>query len=320
MDLLELFRTLATFSPPRVSLRDAPWEEYTDWAIANGLGSMAAYNLEYRLAGGDAPEWVRDRLLSIHQGIANDNVMKLVSFKRMIDDLEGRKILLFGAASYAETLYPHMAFRPVPEIRLRVDRAQEEGFVGFLKSHGYKQLAGDDWDGADRAMTDDHSALLVYGALLGDKRREEEAGILDRALPVRVYGSSVFRPDLEDAFLLSCLEQARAGFDAPVITFVDLRELILGSPSVAGAYSRPPRFDVIRERARAWRIDRALYASVSILEALFPETKEAVAQVKPQLSGTSRALLDTLVVQPVSSLGKVRVTRGMDRLRKLLAG
>src|SRR5271154_5669065 len=96
--LLDTFRVLAAFSAPRCSLAGAPWEAYVDWAIVNGLAALAAYNLEYRLAGGDAPEWARDQLLSVYQGTANDNVMKLVNFKRIVDKLEGRRIIVLGAA------------------------------------------------------------------------------------------------------------------------------------------------------------------------------------------------------------------------------
>src|SRR5439155_1178690 len=86
----------------RAALRDEPWEQYVDWAVGQGLAPLAAYNLEYRLGGAGAPEWARDRLLSLYQGTLNDNVMKLVNFKRAVDDLEGRKLVLLGAASFAE--------------------------------------------------------------------------------------------------------------------------------------------------------------------------------------------------------------------------
>src|SRR5690348_14686047 len=118
LTLLDTFRVLSSFERPRQSLAGAPWEEYVDWAIAQGLAPLAAYNLEYRLAGADAPEWARDRLLSVYQGSLNDNVMKLVNFKRAVDELEGRRVVLLGAASYAESLYPHVAFRPVLDLDL----------------------------------------------------------------------------------------------------------------------------------------------------------------------------------------------------------
>src|SRR5687768_6154392 len=104
--LLELFRVLSSLSPERVSLKDAPWDDYVDWAIAQGLAPLAAYNLEYRLPSSGAPEWARDRLMSVYQGSVNDNVMKLVSFQRAVDELEGRKLVLMGSASFADVLYP----------------------------------------------------------------------------------------------------------------------------------------------------------------------------------------------------------------------
>jgi Uncharacterised nucleotidyltransferase len=321
LSLLELFRLLASFSPPRVSLRGAPWEQYVDWAIANGLAPLAAYNLEYRFAGEGAPEWARDRLLSVYQGSVNDNVMKLVSFKRAVDDLLGRRLLLLGGASFAETLYPHVAFRPVPEIRIRVERADLEPFVGYLQQHEYRSLPDTvGLEGAERAVTDDHTPILLYTDLLGPGFREEERALVDRALPVKVYGPSVFRPALEDALLLVCLEQARAGFDVPMLSFVDLRELVLGSPSMAGAYARPHDASAVRERAAAWGLERAVYAALSIVERLFPETRPAVAKARPELRATTRTLLDRVVVGPLSELGRIRVTRGAERLRRLLTG
>src|SRR5262245_3338566 len=115
LTLLDLFRALASFTPKRPSLSRAPWGEYVEWAVGQGLAPLAAYNLEYRFAGSGAPEWARDRLLGIYQGLLNDNVMKLVNFKRSVDALEGRRVVMLGAASFAEHLYPHVAFRPVAE-------------------------------------------------------------------------------------------------------------------------------------------------------------------------------------------------------------
>ena len=40
--LLETFRVLSSFEPPRGKLRGAPWEAYVDWAISQGLAPLAA--------------------------------------------------------------------------------------------------------------------------------------------------------------------------------------------------------------------------------------------------------------------------------------
>src|SRR5215471_10716151 len=141
VDLLKIFRVLSSFAPARQSLADAPWEQYVDWAISQGLAPLAAYNLEYRLAGADAPEWARDRLLSIYQGSLNDNVMKLVNFKRAIGRLEGHRVLLVGGASFAESLYPHVAFRPLLDIRLLVRHSDIEHISAVLRESDFRPEA-----------------------------------------------------------------------------------------------------------------------------------------------------------------------------------
>jgi len=318
--LLDTFRILSSFDPPRGSLRGAPWEEYVDWAIGQGLAPLAAYNLEYRLAGADSPEWVRDRLLSIYQGSVNDNVMKLVNFKQIIDELEGRKLLVIGAAAFAEAVYPHVGFRPVLDIQMLVRRVDVEGFAGFLSQHHFKTEKDESGSGAARVVSDGRTAIYLFADVLGPERREELQGVFDRAKPWKVYGPSIFRPDLEDAVLLLVLEHARQGYQVPWLSFVDLRELVTGATSMGSLYSRPLDVAALKERARAWRLERALYTSLSIIERLFPETAGAVEAARPPLRRATRELLNRLVVEPVSVPGGRGVLRGADRLRRLLTG
>jgi hypothetical protein len=315
--LLDTFRVLASFAPPRTSLRGAPWEEYVDWAIAQGLAPLAAYNLEYRLGGGGAPEWARDRLLSIYQGSLNDNVMKLVNFKRAVDELEGRRVVLLGAASYAESLYPHVAFRPVLDLDLLLPASDLDGFAGFLGHAEFKPVASHP---RLRVLSDGRTQITLHGGLLGLGFEDEDRALIDRALPVRAFGPSFFRLAAEDALLGSILDQAHAGYSVPIITFVDLRELLLGAPSMQGAYSRPLDLAELRARAERWRIQRAVYASTRIVAALFPETASVVESLAQDLRPTSRALLDGLVVRPLAELGRMRETRGAERIRRLLTG
>jgi hypothetical protein len=320
--LLETFRTLASFDPPRRSLAGAPWEDYADWTIAQGLAPLAAYNLEYRMAGGGAPEWVRDRLLSVYQGSLNDNVMKLVNFKRAIGDVEGQRWVVMGGASFAEALYPHVAFRPVLEIQLL---AAPESLAPLFKALGRADFRPDaqaieEAHGA-HVLSDGRTPIIIHNRMLGPGRAAAEEALMRRLLPMRVYGPSAFRLDLEDAILVLCLEHAREGYQLPLIFFVDLRELLLGAPSLGGPYSRAPDFAALRERAKEWRLERALWASVSVAARLFPELEAAAAQARPSgLRGATRKLLERLVVEPASALGKMRLTRGADRLRRLLVG
>lgn len=319
--LLDTFRTLASFEPPRVSLRGAPWEEYVDWAISQGLAPLAAYNLEFRLGGAGAPQWARDRLMSIYTGSVNDNVMKLVNFKRIVDDLEGRKLLLLGGAVFAESLYPHVGFRPVLDIQVLMRKLDVEGFSGYLSHHEFRPEQDEPGSGATRVLSDGRTVLFLYADVLGAERREEAQGIFERALPHRVFGPSFFRPELEDIILLECLNHARRGYEVPLLSFIDLRELITGAQAMGGSvYSRPVDVKVLLERAKAWRLERALYTSLAITERLFPETASAVAAAQPALRGATRELLNRLVVGPLATPGRTSAFRGTERLRRLLTG
>jgi hypothetical protein len=320
--LLDTFRTLASFAPPRVSLKGAPWEAYTDWAVAQGLAPLASYNLEYRLGGGGAPAWVRDRLLSVYQGSVNDNVMKLVGFKRTVDSLEGRRLLLVGGAAFAEALYPHVAFRPVVEVEVLLKRMDVEPFAGFLGRAGFGPATDVETPpGALRVLSDGHTPVVLFADVLGAGGAAELQGVFARAQPLRVYGPSVFRPELEDALLLVVLGHAAAGYDVPYLSFVDLRELLLSASSAADpAYARPLDVPALLERARAWRLERALYTSLRVAARLFPEAEGPARAAEPPLRGATRALLERLVVEPLAELGRTQQVRGADRLRKLLTG
>lgn len=321
MTLLETFQLLSSFSPPNRSLKAAPWEAYVDWAIAQGLGPLAAYNLEYRLTGAEAPEWAKDRLLSIYQGTLNDNVMKMVNFKRAVDELEGHRILLLGGANFAEAVYPHVAFRPVLDIRLWVRPETVEPLQKVLSASHFKpDTRVEDETGAHLVLSDGRTPIFIHTHLLGENRAADEGAFFERAMPMRVYGPSFFRPQLEDALLLAVLEQARAGFEVPTLTFVDVRELLLGAPSLGGPYSRPMDAERLLKRAHVLRLERALFTSLSIVRNLFPETKEAVEGALPSLRAPTRALLTRMVIAPTSNLGQMRSVRGASRLRQLLSG
>lgn len=317
--LLDIVRVLASFDPPRISLRGAPWEAYVDWAISQGLAPLAAYNLQYRLGGADVPEWVRDRLLAIYQGSANDNVMKLVNFKQMVDDLQGRKLVLFGGAAFADSLYPHVAFRPVTELQLLMKRLDVDGFAGFLSNHEFKpeDAAG---TGATKVVSDGRTLICLYADVLGSQRKEQAAAIMERAKPMRMYGPSVFRADLEDALLLSVLDQARQGYEVPWLSFLDVRELVTGAKAMGGPYSRPLDVPALLSRAAEWRLERALYTSLAIVARLFPEAAADATAALPPLRRATRELLDRTVVGPVSTPGRSTALKGLERVRRLLTG
>lgn len=310
---------LTSFAPPRADLRDAPWEAFCEWALGQGLASLAGYNLEYRLGSTRSPEWVRHRLLSLHQGTANDNVMKLVNLKRSIGELEGRRIVLLGAASFAESLYPHVAFRPVPEVRLLVRPSDVEPLAAWLGRASFKEEeGGTEALGAAKALSDTRTQLFIHGGFF-DVAEQNEA-LLARTLPMPAFGRSARRLELEDALLVHVLLMARAGFEVPLLEFVDLRELVLGAQSMGGAYSRAMEVGAVRERTQEWRLERPLWCALGVVERLWPEARETVERIKPELSLSVRAALEREVVDPLAEVGRSSPFKGEGTVRSLLAG
>ncbi|MFT3838409.1 MAG: nucleotidyltransferase family protein [Myxococcaceae bacterium] len=316
--LLDLFRVLSSFAPARTDLSKGPWEQYVDWAIAQGLAPLAAYNLEYRLGGAGAPAWARDRMLSIYQGSLNDNVMKLVNFKRAIDGLEGRKVVLLGAATFAESLYPHVGFRPVLDIRVLVPPMDVDPFSRFL---GQVEMvptdAPQDLAPAEQVLSDGRTMVFVHGKLTGD--RAIDKAVIDRSLPNPVYGPSARKLSLEDAVLAHVLLIARANFEVPMLEWIDLRELLLGAPST-GAFAGPPDAATLNARVKEWKLGRPFYAALSVAERLFPELEKTVAPLKPELSWPVRELIDRLLVTPVSQVGRTEGLTLEEPVRHALAG
>jgi len=289
---LELFRLLTSFSPKRVDLKGAPWDELTDWLFAQGLAPLAAYNLEYRLGAMQVPEWVRHRLLSLFQGTATDNVMKLVNLKQSLAELEGRRIVMLGGVSFVESIYPHVAFRPVVDVRVFVGPMAVEPLTTWLRRAEFKPVEIVDAAGAAKVLSDTRTEIFVHGSLLDDAK--EDSALLSRAVAMRPFGVSAYRLELEDALLTQVLLMSRQNFEVPVLEFLDLRELVLGAPDMGGAYSRPLDVGLVQERAKQWKLEAALRSALEVVELLWPETTEVVTRLKPSAPPQTTTALETL--------------------------
>jgi hypothetical protein len=251
--------------------------------------------------------------------MANDNVMKLVNLKRSIDDLEGRQIVLVGSASFAESLYPHVAFRPVIDVRLLVPALDVEPLTTWLRRSEFKVEPGVvDRAGAVKVLSDTRTQIFLHGGFWADKGQNE--ALMARTLPMKAFGPSARRLDLEDALLVQVLLMARVGFEVPMLDFIDLRELSIGAPSMGGVYSRQIDVAAVLARAKTWKLERALWSALSVVEKLWPETTAAVQKLKPDLSFPVREVLERLVVNPLAEVGRTEGLKGEDVLRSLLAG
>ena len=306
-------RALTAFSKESVDLSQLDWEALVPFLIAHGVAPLAAYNLEYRLGDCGAPEWAVHHLLSIYQGTANDNVMKLWSMKRVLAPLEGRRLVLLGALSSIEALYPHLAFRPLPEVRLTVAPRDVEPLSGYLQRMGLSLEASlRDDAGAEHAFSDTRTIVFLHERLSANPTAD--AALRERSVPLPVFGPSAHRLTSEDAVLFQVWLFARSGFAMPLIEHVDLRELLLGAPSLGGAYSTPPDASTVLARARELGLTRALFVAMQLQTLFFPEVASTAAALTPKLGSFSRGILQKNFVEGGLQFERARPSWAARRL------
>jgi hypothetical protein len=128
-----------------------------------------------------------------------------------------------------------------------------------------------------------------------------DAGLFDRATPLPALGPEVRRPSPEDMLLATVAEQAEQGLYAPLVTFVDLRELLRLDPPLDSRY--------VKNRASARGLSRALHGSLALLATHFPGVAGAAGALAPPLSAPERAAVDT-VVRSASDPARLSHLRG----------
>jgi hypothetical protein len=111
---------------------------------------------------------------------------------------------------------------------------------------------------------------------------------------------------------------ARGAFAAPLIEYVDLREIVRGSPSQQGTWDRAPDPTVLKERAQAVGLTRALWCAMQLLTHFFPEAREPAGVLTPELPVTVRALLEAGVVLPSRRIERTRINRATEEIVKLV--
>lgn len=314
-----LLKALTSFAPKRESASPELWRELVLLAPRHGVAPLVAYNVEYRLAGSGAPQEARDVLLSHYQGALADNVFKLVNLKQALRAIE-RPVLLLDAAAVADTLFPHVAFRPMNELRVMVRAAELPPILQALAGLNLAPEPAPDPLGAAVVVTDGRTRLAIHIRLFPEARAAEEGRLWDRAVPAKAYGSHVLRPSAEDALLCQVLLRARAGFDVPLVELIDLRELARGSPDLGGPYSRALDAAVVKQCAKELKIERALWAAMGVVIELFPEQAERARALQPELRSARAALMRRWVIAPACDLHRERAFFGEERLKRLLAG
>lgn len=302
MALLDAIRALTAFDPPR-ELPECDLAELAHVLTAHGLAPLASYQVEHtRLGAGLSPSF-REALLGQYQGVINDNVLKLVGLRGSLRAAPEVPVVLLEAAAYVDWLYPHMAFRPVGDLRIALRGEDGARFAQALK--GQLTLDRMEHGGRVAVFTDGRITVTAQEGLWPGS--PADAPLFDRRTPHRAFGPSAARPSPEDALLTAVGDQGVHGLLTPLITFVDLRELVrLG---LDPAY--------VRERAAAAGLARALYGTCQLLTHFFPEVAPRAAALRPELPAAERVAVDR-VVDAARDPARLRHLRGTEEVARLV--
>lgn len=301
-DLLPAIRALASFDPP-AELPPCDLDALQPVLIAHGLAPLASYHIEHtRLAVG-LPDAFREALLAVFQGTVNDNVLKLVTLRNVLKDAPGVPVVLLDGASYVDWLYPHMAWRPVSDLRLAVRGADGPAFAAATAAG--LRLERTEHDGRVAIFSDGHIEVTLQEGLWPGGA--EDAPLFERAVPYKAFGPRAGRPAPEEALLCAAGDLGQAGLWAPLLRYLDFRELLrLGAD--AGH---------VKARAAALGLSRALYGACALTAWFFPEVAAEADRLRPALGPVERAALEP-VIDAARDPARLRHLRGTDRAARLL--
>jgi hypothetical protein len=299
--LLDALRALTSFDPPE-ALPECDATELGDVLDAHGLGSLASYQLESRRIGATAPRSLRERLSPLYQGTVNDNVFRLVTLKGALREAT-MPVVLLGGAAYVDWLYPHLAFRPLGELRLAVRGDDGEQFAKLLADSGFSTVTAGE-GGHTAIFGDGRIEIAIQEGLAAGAA--DPHGLFERRVPFPALGKNVARPAAEDALLATVAEVAEHGLFAPLLLYVDVRELLrlpeLGAAATIGA---------VRARAEAARLSRALFGVMALVRQFFPEVGGRAESFSPELGRGERAAVQA-IVDRAGDPTRLRLPRGAD--------
>lgn len=268
---------------------------------AHGLAPLASYQVEHTRLGAGLPASFRERLLVHYQGVANDSVLKFVTLRGMLRDAADVPVVLLDAAAYVDWIYPHLAFRPVGDLRLAVRGEDGARFAAAVAPTFGVERTGH--GGSTAVLSDGRLTVnLQEGLWPGGPA---DAPLFERAVPRPVFGPRAGRPSAEEALLATVADQAQLGLLAPLLTFVDLRELVRLAPDAG----------YVRARAEALGLSRALRGAMVLLAHFYPEVAGGAASLRPELGLAERAAVDG-VVEAARDPARLRHLRGVDALAR----
>ncbi len=301
--LLPALRALTAFSPID-ALPACDLDALAPVLVAHGLAPLASWHCEQTRLGAGLPDRFREALLGHYSGTVNDNVMKLVTMRNALKDVAEVPVVLLDGAAWVDWLYPHMAWRPVSDLRLAVRGADGRRFADGVAQGGMKLVRTGD-QGRTAVFSDGPIEIALQEGLWAGG--PEDDALFARATPAKEVGPRAGRPAPEEALLCAVGDVAQAALWAPLIRYLDLRELL-----------RLP-LDLAAVRARAERVGlgRALFGAARLTAFFFPEVAEAAAAVSPDLGAVERAAVEQ-VADAARDPARLRHLRGTEAAARLV--
>jgi hypothetical protein len=297
--LLDAIRALCEFDPPE-RLPPCDLDELADVLVAHGLAPLASYHVENRLVGAGLPDSFRERLLTVYQGVVNDNLYRVLTLRGLLREVGGVAAVVLDGAAYADWLYPHLAFRPLGDLRLAVRGDDGARFAEAASRAGFA-LEETGQGGRTATFGDGKIQVEIQEGLWPGAAADP--GLFERRRPYPAFGPSAARPSPEDAVLGVVAGQALLGLYAPLHTFVDLRELLRLEP--------PADLGLVRRRAAELGLARALRGSMTLLARFFPQVAERALSLRPGLGPAERIAVEA-VVESAGDPARLRHLRGAE--------
>ncbi len=306
-----------------------------DWLRRQGLAALAYYRWQ---AGALLPQGLKHELQAIYYMSVAQAQLQRHELATVLAALNERRLpaIAFKGAALAYTIYPDPACRPMGDLDLWLAAENMPGARAALEEGGYQAQLKPTRPLA--LMIHAHNELPMYGTHAGTglvelhwgvfpgewlqrTTRVVDADLWARAIPVVLVGQPALIMSPEDSVIQVAVHQTvNHNMSAPWLR--GLMDIAL----LARHYAID--WDVVVQRARAWRVVTALWLVLSLTVDLagLEEAAEAVRQLQPsalrcRLLGRF-ANAESLVLMRDLSASRWRyvfllllVDRGQDALR-----
>ena len=225
--------------------------------------------------------------------------------------------LFFKGFDFCHRLYDRPELRPMSDIDVLVPAGAFDTMLERFAREGIARRRGA--HGASFSP-DYHEASVMLGEVHFEihrsfsqpiRARFDYAGLWNRREAFAVDGVVGQRLSGSDALLCQAYELAKDEFRSPLIRYVDFF-LLCGQPDA---------ISICVERARTWRIERALFGALFLTERLFPSARNALLShaMNNLLTARQRTFLaDHILPDPTLERNDRRSNRLLQVRRKLM--